>query len=115
MTAYKKKSSIEGFWRRKRDYLHDHFSSKNGTKTLKALKKGFKLTVLTNKKASYFCLLASFVQPLFWSSGGERGSVTSLYNPITTRVSKFIVYRVPNRVTELEYFKVLCFFKFRTF
>jgi hypothetical protein len=42
---------------------------------MKALKKGFKLTVLTNKKASYFYLLASFVEPLFWSSGGERGII----------------------------------------
>ncbi|MFO0357752.1 MAG: hypothetical protein ACK50A_12440 [Sphingobacteriaceae bacterium] len=39
---------------------------------MKALKKGFKLTSLTNKKASYFCLLALFVEPLFWSSGGQE-------------------------------------------
>ena len=61
------------FWRRRRIYLHDHFTSKNGTKTMKALKKGFKLTALTNKKASFFSLLALFVEPLFWSFGGEGG------------------------------------------
>lgn len=60
--------------RNQQGFRYDPSTSKNGTKTMKALKKGFKLTALTNKKASCFCLLALFVDPLFWSSGGKKGT-----------------------------------------